>query len=197
MRPLRQKGEKFVDDNRIVELYLSRNEEAINQTALKYGSKLRKIANNILNDPETAKECENDTYNETWNLIPPHEPRTYLFAFVGRIVRNIALNVCKKNSARKRFAVHCELTKEMEECLPAGNDPEEEADAQFLREQIDAFLENCPKDQRIIFVRRYWYFDSVEQIARTCGFSESKVKTVLFRLRAALKSHLEKGGYAI
>ncbi len=197
MRPLKSKGEKLVDDNRIVELYLSRNEEAINQTALKYGSKLRRIADNILNDIETAKECENDTYNETWNLIPPHEPRTYLFAFVGRIVRNIALNVCKKNSAQKRYAVHCELTHEMEECLPAGNDPEEEANAAFLTEQIDAFLESCPKEQRIIFVRRYWYFDTVQEISEKYGFSESKVKVVLFRLRAAIKKHLEKGGYAI
>ena len=94
-----------MNDNEIVELYLSRNEEAINQTAQKYGSRLRNIANSILNDRETAKECENDAYLETWELIPPHEPRNYLFAFVGRIVRHIALNVCKKNSRQKRYAM--------------------------------------------------------------------------------------------
>ena len=106
-----------MNDNEIVELYLSRNEEAINQTAQKYGSRLRNIANSILNDRETAKECENDAYLETWELIPPHEPRNYLFAFVGRIVRHIALNVCKKNSRQKRYAMYCELTQEMLECF--------------------------------------------------------------------------------
>lgn len=94
-----------MDDNEIVELYLSRDEDAIAQTAKKYGFRLRNIANNILNDMETSKECENDAYLEAWELIPPHEPRTYLFAFVGRIVRHIALNVCKKNSRQKRYLI--------------------------------------------------------------------------------------------
>ena len=186
-----------MDDNEIVELYLSRNENAIEQTALKYGSRLRKLAFRILNDIETARECENDSYNETWKLIPPHEPRTYLFAFVGRIVRNIALNVCKRNNAQKRYAIYTELTQEMQECLPAKNDPEEEVNAKFLSSLIDSFLETCPEDWQKIFVRRYWYFDSVPQIAAAYGFSQSKVKTTLFRLRAALKEHLSKGGYEI
>ncbi len=186
-----------MDDNKIVELYLSRNEEAIRQTATKYGSRLRRIAYRVLNSIETAEECENDTYHEAWNLIPPHEPRTYLFAFVGRIVRNIALNVCKKNNAQKRYAVYCELTQEMQECLPAKNDPEGAVNADFLRGMIDEFLESCPEEQQNVFVRRYWYFDSVPQIAAAYGFTQSKVKTMLFRMRAALKEHLEKGGYEI
>lgn len=186
-----------MNDNEIVELYLSRNEEAINQTAQKYGSRLRNIANSILNDRETAKECENDAYLETWELIPPHEPRNYLFAFVGRIVRHIALNVCKKNSRQKRYAMYCELTQEMQECIPASNDTEAELEVKYLSSLIDDFLGTCSKEQQNVFVRRYWYFDSVSQIAKAYGFSQSKVKTMLFRMRSDLKEHLEKGGYTV
>ena len=178
-----------MNDNEIVELYLSRNEEAINQTAQKYGSKLRNIANSILNDRETAKECMNDAYLETWELIPPHEPRNYLFAFVGRIVRHIALNVCKKNSRQKRYALYCELTQEMQECIPAKDDIEAEVEVKYLSSLIDEFLETCTEEQQNVFVRRYWYFDSVSQIAKTYGFSQSKVKTMLFRMRSELKNH--------
>ena len=186
-----------MDDNKIVELYLLRNEEAINQTAQKYGSRLRNIANSILNDKETAKECENDAYLETWKLIPPHEPGNYLFAFVGRIIRHIALDVCKKNKRQKRYAVYCELTQEMQECIPAANDTEAETELRYLGRLIDFFLKNCTEEQQNVFVRRYWYFDSVSQIAETFGFSQSKVKTMLFRLRLGLKKHLEEGGYDI
>ena len=186
-----------MNDNEIVELYLSRNEEAINQTAQKYGSRLRNIANSILNDRETAKECENDAYHETWELIPPHEPRNYLFAFVGRIVRHIALNVCKKNSRQKRYAMYCELTQEMEQCIPSKNNVEEAFAADELVLSINAFLATCPEDQRNIFVRRYWYFDTIAEISKKYGYSQSKVKTALFRMREGLKQHLEKEGYTV
>ncbi len=186
-----------MNDNEIVELYLSRNENAIDQTAQKYGSRLRNIANSILNDRETAEECENDAYLETWNLIPPHEPRNYLFAFVGKIVRHLALNVCKKNSRQKRYAVYCELTQEMQECIPSENDIESELDAKYLSSLIDDYLETCSQEQQNVFVRRYWYFDSVAQIAKSYGFSQSKVKAMLFRMRSELKKNLEKGGYDV
>ena len=186
-----------MDDDKIIELYLSRNEEAIVQTAQKYGPRLRNIAYNILDDRETAKECENDTYHETWKLIPPNEPRDYLFAFVGRIVRHIALNICKMNKRQKRYAVYCELTQEMQECIPAGESIEAEIEAEYLSSLIDAFLETCSEEQQNVFVRRYWYFDSVSEIAKTYRFTSSKVKTMLFRMRADLKNHLEEGGYNI
>ena len=186
-----------MDDNEIVELYLSRSEDAIDQTAQKYGSRLRSIAYSILNDRETAEECENDAYLETWNLVPPHEPRNYLFAFVGKIVRHLALNVCKKNNRQKRYAVYCELTQEMQECIPAGNDIESEMDIKYLSSLIDEYLESCSEEQQNVFVRRYWYFDSVAQIAKAYGFSQSKVKTMLFRMRSELKKHLVKGGYDV
>lgn len=184
-----------MDDNEIVELYLSRNEDAIAETARKYGSRLRSIANSIVNDIETAKECENDAYLETWNLIPPHEPRNYLFSFVGRIVRNISLNVCKSNRRQKRYALYCELTKEMEECIPSENNTEKEAELNVLSNLIDGFLSGCTEEQQKVFVRRYWYFDPVSTIAEAYGFSQSKVKTMLFRMRSDLKEYLEQGGY--
>ena len=186
-----------MDDDRIVELYLARNEEAITETAQKYGAKLRGVAYRILNDRETAEECENDAYRETWNRIPPHEPRSYLFAFVGRIVRHIALNECRKNQRQKRYAVYCELTDEMQECVPAAQDVEAEIEAKELSGLINAFLNECPEEQRRVFVRRYWFFDPVSEIAERYGFTQSKVKTMLFRMRAELKQYLEKGGYAV
>ncbi|MBR4183186.1 MAG: sigma-70 family RNA polymerase sigma factor [Lachnospiraceae bacterium] len=193
----RKGGSKIVEDEKIVELYLSRSEEAIAQTAQKYGSRLRNIAYNILNDRETAEECENDAYHETWNLIPPNEPRNYLFAFVGRIVRHIALNICKMSRRQKRYAVYCELTQEMQECIPADNDIEAEIEAEYLSSLIDAFLEIYTEEQQNVFVRRYWYFDSVAEIAKTFGYTQGKVKSMLFRMRADLKKRLEKEGYDI
>ena len=186
-----------MDDDRIVDLYLARDEEAIRETSQKYGARLRGIACRILNDRESAEECENDAYRETWDLIPPHEPRGYLFAFVGRIVRHIALNECKRNKRQKRYAVYCELTEEMQECIPANQDVEAEIEAKELSGMIDAFLKTRPEEQRRVFVRRYWFFDPVSKIADTYGFTQSKVKTMLFRMRADLKSYLEKGGYTL
>ena len=186
-----------MDDSQIVDLYLARNEEAIVQTSDKYGLRLRNIANNILNNIESAKECENDAYLETWKLIPPHEPREYLFSFIGKIVRHIAIDICRKNNRKKRNAVYCQLTKEIQECIPSNSNTEAEIELNYLSELIDSFLETRPKEQQNVFVRRYWYFDSISQIANLYGFSKSKVKTMLYRMRIDLKIHLEKGGYDI
>ena len=186
-----------MDDSKIVELYLSRNESAISETAQKYGLKLRRIANNILNNMASAEECENDTYLETWNRIPPNEPHTYLFAFLGKITRHLAINECRRNATLKRYALFCELTQEMEQCIPGRNDIEEAFDADALAQTINDFLRTCSEDQRNIFVRRYWYFDSVAEISQRYGYSQSRVKTVLFRMREGLKQLLEKEGYTV
>ena len=186
-----------MNDNEIVELYLSRNEDAINQTAIKYGTRLRNIAFRIVDDQETAKECENSAYFETWGSIPPYEPRDYLFAFVGRIIRHIALDSYRLNHRQKRQALYCELTQEMQECLPGDQDTEAEIEAKCLSGLINDFLKTCSEEQQNMFVRRYWYFDPISEIAETYGFSQSKVKTTLFRMRAELKEHLEKGGYEV
>ena len=186
-----------MDDSQIVELYLSRDESAIAQTSEKYGSKLRRIAQNVLSDLETSKECENDAYLQTWNLIPPNEPRTYLFAFVGKIVRHLAIDRLRHEGRQKRYALYCELTDEMQECIPGNSDVSQESDAKELSQLINAFLESCSDEQRNIFVRRYWYFDSVAEICEKYSLPQSKVKTTLFRMREKLKDHLTDGGYIV
>lgn len=184
-----------MDDARIVELYLSRNESAISQTAEKYGSKLRRIAYSILNNQESAEESENDTYLEAWNRIPPHEPRTYLFAFLGRIIRHLAIDECRRNASQKRHALFYELTQEMQECIPGKSDVEGTFAADVLSQVIDAFLDTCSEDQRNVFVRRYWFFDTITEICKRYGYSQSKVKVMLLRTREGLRTHLQKEGY--
>ncbi|MBR6020598.1 MAG: RNA polymerase sigma factor [Lachnospiraceae bacterium] len=186
-----------MNDNEIVDLFLSRNEKAISCAAELYGAKLRSIAYGILNDRESAEECENDTYWEAWKRIPPHEPRHYLFSFLGRITRMIAINRYRERQRQKRNMETCELTREMLECIPAQSDTVAGAEVDDLRKMIEHFLDDCPQEQQIIFMRRYWYCDSVSQISAMYGFSESKIKTTLFRMRAKMKEYLEKGGYHV
>ena len=185
-----------MDDAQIVELYLSRDESAISETAAKYGQRLRLIAERILGDPPAAEECENETYLKAWGLIPPNEPRTYLFAFLGRITRHLAIDEYRKNAPARRGLV-CELTDEMAECIPSPGRAEDGAEASDLARSINAFLGTCTEQQRCVFVRRYWFFDPVSEISRRYGLSKSNVKTTLFRLREGLRRHLEKDGYTI
>ena len=186
-----------MDDSGIVDLYLSRDETALSLTKQQYGKKLRTISKNILNDLLSAEECENDAYLEAWNLIPPNEPRTYLFAFLGRIIRHLSIDRCRKANAQKRSAVFCDLTQEMQECIAAGSSVDDELDAAALSQTIDLFLSKESQDRRNVFVRRYWYFDSIAEISRRYGFSQSKVKTMLHRSREKLRIYLEKEGYTI
>jgi RNA polymerase sigma-70 factor (ECF subfamily) len=120
-----------------------------------------------------------------------------LFAFLGKITRHLAIDECRKNTSQKRYALYCELTQEMEQCIPSKNNVEEAFAADELALSINAFLATCSEDQRNIFVRRYWYFDTVAEISKKYGYSQSKVKTALFRMREGLKQHLEKEGYAV
>ena len=186
-----------MDDGSIVELYLARDESAIARTSEKYGAALRTLANRILEDMPAAEECENDTYLETWNRIPPHEPRDYLFPFLGRIARHLAIDRCRRRDARKRSAVLCELTQELEQCLPAKENVEAEVNASELAAVIRRFLSGCTAEQRGIFLRRYWYFDTIPAVAARFGFTESKVKVTLHRLRERLRAVLEEEGWTI
>ena len=184
-----------MDDNGIVELYLQRDETAIKHTAEKYGSRLRAVSYNIVSDSLTAEECENDTYMEAWKRIPPHEPRTYLYAFLARITRNISLNRCREQNSLKRSAFVCELSTELEQCLPAPDDMECRITDEELGLAINGFLGELDEEKRNIFIRRYWYMCSVSEIAEAYGFSESKVKSILFRMRNELRKELEKEGF--
>ena len=184
-----------LDDEKIIDLYLSRDESAIRETQEKYGARLRQTAYRILENHGAAEECENDTYLEAWNRIPPHEPRGYFFEFLVRIIKHAAIDACRRNNRLKRRANFCELTKEMEECLPGEEGADRNIETQELNEIITDFLKHYPEEPRGIFLRRYWFFDTVPEISRRFGCTQGKVKSTLFRMREALKKRLEREGY--
>lgn len=194
---MERKEMKALDDDRIIELYLRRDETAIKETTDKYGRRLRSLAHGIVNDWQTAEECENDTYMRAWNTIPPHEPRSYLYAFLARITRHISLNYCRDCKRLKRSAFISELSVEMEQCIPAPSDVECQIDDIALSNAINGFLSELDEEKRNIFVRRYWYLNSVAEISKRFDLSESKVKTTLFRCRNKLRNYLEKEGYTL
>ena len=183
-------------DRLIVELYWKRDEQAIQETAQKYAVRLRRIAGNILQDPETVKECENDTYLAAWNSIPPHRPER-LFAYLAKIMRNRALDRYAEQASQKRSALVVELTAEMQQCIPSGENVEQFLEGKELAQVISAFLRKQTNQRRDVFLRRYWYMDSVAQIAKRYCISQSKVKSLLMRTRNDLKKHLEKEGYRL
>ena len=186
-----------MEDQAIVRLFVARDENAIGQTQTKYGSRLKYLAYEITQDTQTAEECENDVYLGAWNAIPPHEPYDYFYAFLTRLTRNVALNRCRSLHTQKRKATVDELTDELANTIPGGNDVDEFIDDTVLRESLNAFLATLPEETRNVFVRRYWYMDSIREIAERTGCTEGKVKTVLFRMRAKLRNYLEKEGVTI
>lgn len=183
-----------MDDNQIVILYWQRNEQAIEHTRAKYGRYCRTIALGILEDPLDAQECKNDTYLAAWNAIPPHRPQA-LSGFLGKITRRIALDRYRANTAEKRGGHTVPLSlEELAECIPAGQSFQEALQARELAQSISSFLRKLPQTERNLFIRRYWYCDSVSQICTRFSFGESKVKTTLMRTRAKLRKHLRKDG---
>lgn len=181
----------------IVNLYLHRDQSALRCTMDKYGPQLRALANGILNDPPAAEECENDTYFQAWNAIPPHQPRQYLFPFLARITRHLALDLCRRRCRQKRRGPLVALTREMEQCIPAPNDTQCQVDGVLLAQAISEFLRSLPETRRNMFLRRYWYLEPVETVAKRFGVSKSCVKTTLFRVRQALKEYLAQEGYSL
>ena len=188
---------KALDDCMIIEMFFRRDETAIAETAVKYGVRLRAVAYGILRDADEAEECENETYMEAWNRIPPHEPRSYFYPFLARIARHISLNRCRNRERLKRSAYICELSAEMEQCIPGVNDVTCHMDEMALAGAINGFLGKLDKEKRSIFIRRYWFLDSVADISKRFAISESKVKTTLFRCRNLLREHLEQEGYTL
>lgn len=186
-----------MDDSKIIDLFFSRDETAIRHTAEKYGKRLRSLSYNIVHDFQTAEECENDTYAQAWNIIPPHSPKEYVYAFLAKIIRHISLNRCRDRSRLKRNAYICELSTEMEQCIPAPDDCACRIDDMIFADVINRFLASLTVEKRSIFLRRYWYLDSIADISKRFGCSEWKVKTMLFRIRNQLRKHLEKEGYTL
>lgn len=183
-----------MEDNRIVELYWQRDESAISETQQKYGKYLTKIAYNILADVEDSKESVNDTYLKAWYSMPPQKP-FILSTYLGRITRQISIDIYRKKKAQKRYGSEYTLSlDELSDCASDDGVPEKEADAQVLAKSIGDYLMTLSEESRNIFVCRYYFLDSVRDIAAHFGASESKIKSNLHRTRLGLKQYLEKEG---
>ncbi len=181
-----------MEDGKIVDLYLARDERAIIETSEKYGKALQSISRRIVLDEGASEECLNDTWLKTWESIPPHEPRDYLFAFLAKITRALSMSYCRKVSAKKRSATVISLSDELSECIGDADPIERKIDEIIFTESINRFLRDCSTEKRDMFVRRYFYMDDIKQIAKRHNCKESKVTTELYRLRKKLKKQLEE-----
>lgn len=176
-----------MEDNQILALFFARNEQGLKELEAKYGTRLKHLAMGILPE-EDALECVNDTYLAVWNSIPPKKPE-FLFAYTAKICRNLALNRLEWESAAKRNAVVVELSEELSQCIPDASATMEDRE---LARLIGAFLKTLPAEKRSLFVRRYWYGESIRELSKAFGYRESKVKSILFRLRNQLWKELKK-----
>ncbi len=186
-----------MEDKQIIELFWMRVETAIAETSNKYGKYCYYIAYNILHNEQDSEECVNDTYLRAWNTIPPQKPNN-LATYLGKITRNVALDKYRYYKREKRGQGQVMFVlEELEECLPAEKDTEQEVSEKILADAINSFLRTLPVEKRKIFMRRYWYFSSVGEIARDFSLSESNVKVILLRTRNKLKDFLEREGIVL
>ena len=186
-----------MEDEEIVALYWRRSEDAIRETSVKYEKYLSKIAFNILFDREDSEECVNDTYLAAWNSMPEQKP-SILSTYLGKITRQIAIDIYRKRNSVKRVSSEYALSlSEMEDSFADTETPEQVYDGKMLDEAIGRFVRNLPEDARRVFIGRYYFFDSVKKIAKYCGISETNVKSILFRTRRKLKDCLVKEGFVL
>ncbi len=185
-----------MEDSAIIALYWERNEAAIGETERKYGPYCRTIACNILGNPEDAEECVNDAWHRAWSTIPPQRPRS-LSAFLGRIVRNLSISRWRREHAQKRFSGLEALLSELEDCLPGPADVESAADGHALTLCIENWLEGLGQEDRLLFLRRYWYGEEVQALARLLGISPNRTAKRLMALRKELKNVLEQEGFSV
>lgn len=184
-----------MEDYQIVNLYWERSEFAISETAQKYGRMLTGISSPLVPTVQDAEECVNDTYLAAWNSMPDARP-LYLGAYLSKIVRRLSVDRYRASTTKKRGGADM-YTEELYDCIPSQMSTEEEYDERRLTESINRFLLKLDEEKRYIFIRRYFYSDSVEDIARALFISTGKVKTVLFRVRNALRKHLEDEGVRV
>ena len=184
-----------MDDLRIIEMYFERDEQAIKETDTKYGKLCHSIAYNILNNHEDSEECVNDTYIGVWNAIPPTRPNNFM-AFVCRITRNLSLKRLENMTRQKRRPNPLVSLEELAEILPDESIADEYSD-EDIGKKISSFLRNEKEDVRDVFIRKYYFFDSIGDIATRYGFTESKVKNMLYHTRNKLKEYLIKEGVEI
>lgn len=186
-----------MEDSKIIQLYWDRNESAIPATSEKYGAYCTSIARNILKNEEDTEECINDTYLNAWNAMPPQRP-SVLSAFLGRITRNLSFNRYKLLHTQKRGGGELPLIlSELGDCVSGKEGVEQEMDRKELLAEINGFLAGLSKEKRQMFVRRYWYAESVKEIAKRFGVSEGSVTMTLKRVRVQLKEVLVEQGYSL
>lgn len=187
----------LIEDEKIIQLYFDRNEKAIQATADKYGHYCNSIAYQILNNREDAEECVTDTYLKVWNSIPPNKP-SVLRLFLGKITRNRAFDIYKKNTAEKRGGGEVAIVlDELAECVVGGSEPDKEFNRKQMQDAINSFLGTLSKERCAIFVRRYWYAESISEISKRYSMSENYVSVNLYRLRKKLYDYLIEGGFEL
>jgi len=184
-----------MEDERIIALFESRSTDAVDEASRQYGTYCRTVAYNILLSEEDSEECLNDALLRTWNSIPPEHPAS-LKAYLGRITRNLAIDRFRRKNAEKRSSDTVSLPiDELADLVPSGLNIESDIDAAELKEKLNGFIGSLECEKRIIFVQRYWYMLSVEELARKHHMSKSKIKMQLLRTRSLLREYLTKEGY--
>lgn len=178
-----------MEDEKIIELFFARSEQGIQELDAKYGKVFHKLSYNIVNNMQDAEECVNDAYLGAWNAIPPAHPNP-LLTFICKIVRNISLNCYFRKNAAKRNSYCTIPMEEIENCLSNPNTVEAEIEAKELAGIIESFLNTLSTENRIIFMRRYWFFDSCKEIAELVGLTEKNISVRLVRIRQKMKEYL-------
>ena len=186
----------MTDDAALIALFFARDENAIRETQIKYGSFCRRLARSLLKSREDAEECVNEALLAPWNSIPPNRPKSFM-AYAGRILRNKALSIYRKENAGKRSAAMTAMLSELEDCIPSAENVEDRIEAKELTDAIDAWLSSLSERDRMLFVRRYWYGDAVQALASEMGISSNNAAQKLFVLRKQLKARLEKKGIRV
>ena len=185
-----------MEDSKIIDLFFAREEQAIEELDRKHGSAVRKTAANILCDRQDVEECVNDTYLGAWNSIPPQRPNP-LISFVCRIARNLAVSRLRRETAARRNSSFDLVLDELEDFIPSRMNVEMDYETKELIAAINRFLSELDYDDRFLFVRRYWFADSVKDIAAAMHSRENRISVRLFRLREKLKKSLKKEGYPV
>lgn len=184
-----------MDDEQIIALYFERNENAISETEKKYGHYLASISFNILASEEDARECVNDTLYSAWNSIPPNRP-SMLSTYLGKIIRHLSIDRWRQDKAVKRGGGQIPLAlDELEDCATDSGDFTDEIIKQEILDKINSLIKELPETERRVFLRRYWYIDSIDSISEAFGFSAGKVKSMLLRTRRKLRKMLAEEGY--
>ena len=186
-----------MEDEAIVSLYWARDERAIAETEEKYDRYLTKIAYNILNNTEDSRESVNDTYLAAWESMPPHRP-SVLSAYLAKLTRRISIDLFRYRTREKRLGSEYAISlSELDDCVSGGNTTEEIVNVRLLADAIGIFLRLQSEEARTAFLGRYYFLDSVKEVAAYCGMSESKCKSLLHRTRLALKDYLTKEGFCL